>query len=404
MITVHGEYNKAVVYTDTADETTLKQIKDICGEKAFADAKIRIMPDCHAGSGCVIGFTATAPDKIVPNIVGVDIGCGMEVIELGKIDIDLPKLDAVLHAVVPTGVNKHPSVVNKSLDIYDLKFKPHNVEDIQCSLGTLGGGNHFIEIDVDNEGNKYFVVHTGSRNLGKQCADYYQKLAIKNMKEPDLTPLINCMKKLGLQSQISYVLSVIKAEKRIINPDLAYLTGTDMADYLHDARICQTYANANRWFIFDNVQKAMGWNYMKSWTSMHNYISKDNIVRKGAVSATAGEKLIIPLNMRDGALICEGLGNDDWNQSAPHGAGRIMSRRQANATISLDDYKEAMKGIYSSTVNANTLDEAPFAYKNASEIVDNIKDTATILKHITPLLNFKDDTERVTYGTIHKES
>lgn len=398
MITVHGEYNKAVVYTDTADETTLKQIKDICGEKAFADAKIRIMPDCHAGSGCVIGFTSTITDKVVPNIVGLDTGCGMQIVELGNIDIDLPKLDSVLHKVVPTGANIHEKPLVLSLDFLDLKFKPSNIDKINCSIGTLGGGNHFIELNVDDEGNKYFVVHTGSRNLGKQCADHYQKIAIKNMTTPDLTPLINCMKKLGLHSQISYVLKVIKAEKRIINPELAYLTGTDLEDYIHDMRACQNYSNSNRWFIFDNVQKAMGWKYNKFWTSMHNYIGKDNIIRKGAVSADLGEKLLIPLNMRDGSLICTGLGNEEWNKSAPHGAGRRMSRRQAIDKISLDDYKEAMKGVYSSTVNLNTIDEAPFAYKDSSEIIENIKETATVVKHIKPLLNFKDDTARESYG------
>lgn len=404
MITVHGEYNKAIVYTDTADETTLNQIKDICGEKAFADAKIRIMPDCHAGSGCVIGFTSTITDKVVPNIVGVDIGCGMQLVELGKIEVDLPKLDNALHTRIPTGTARYEKPLADSLDLLNLRFKPKNIEDIRCSLGTLGGGNHFIELNVDDEGNKYFVVHTGSRNLGKQCADHYQKLAIKNLTAPDLTPLINCMKKLGLHSQISYVLNVIKAEKRIINPELAYLTGQDLLDYLNDMRACQRYANANRWFIFNNVQQAMGWNYSKIWTSMHNYIGDDDIIRKGAISAYKDEYMIIPLNMRDGSLICTGLGNDDWNQSAPHGAGRIMSRREAIAKLSLEDYKESMKDVYSTTVNANTIDEAPFAYKNADEIIANIGETATIVKHIKPLLNFKDDTGRAEYGNLRKET
>ena len=393
------------IFTENIEPEALKQIHTLINQPAFADCKVRIMPDVHAGKGCVIGFTANLGDKVIPNIVGVDIGCGMLTVNLGKVDIDLEKLDNVIHRYIPSGRNVRNDTEYsfdsiRNLYCYD---KLKDILRIERSIGTLGGGNHFIELDVDSDGNKYLVIHTGSRNLGKQAAEYYQNLAIETIQGKDKLreaqdKLIIKYKELGEHNQIE---KAIKELKRTFAPnplgipkELCYLTGEYREHYLHDMKICQEYATANRNVIAGIIIKQMElehlWDWRKVFATVHNYIDHDsNIVRKGAISAKKGEKLLIPINMRDGCIIGMGKGNDDWNQSAPHGAGRIMSRSKAKEMLSMDEYQETMKDIYTTSVNQSTIDEAPMAYKPMNEIIENIKDTVDIIKIIKPIYNFK---------------
>ena len=294
MITMKGKYNTANIMIDVIDDATKEQIQGFLNHPAFGNTYIAIMPDCHAGAGAVVGFTMKMNDYIIPNVIGVDIGCGMLSANFGEVDINLQELDDFIKKNIPSGFAINQNYKHVIFEQVEEVRKTCNRIDIDSekalkAIGSLGGGNHFIELAEGKTGDKYFIVHSGSRNLGKQCADYYQKLAIKKLSTPDLTPIIDCMKQIGLHSQISYVLHVLKGSRKKLNPDLAYLTGEDMQAYLHDMKICQAYAMTNRWRIFDNVQKGMGWNYTKSWTTMHNYIDEDNIVRKGAVSAKKGE-------------------------------------------------------------------------------------------------------------------
>ena len=387
------------IFTNNIEQEAVNQIDKLLEQKAFKDSKVRIMPDVHAGKGCVIGFTGNLGDKAIPNIVGVDIGCGMLCVELGNVDLDLEKLDKIIRQYVPSGRNIH-EFVKIPFFIGNLKcYKELKAIDwLNNSLGTLGGGNHFIEVDEDEDNNKYIVIHTGSRNLGKQVAEIYQEKAIKycsyedEMKEAK-QKLIKEYKEQHREKEIQDKLIEISKKyegKTKLPKDLCYLEGKLREDYLHDMKICQEFASRNRREIAFVIMSKMNLDYIDCFETIHNYISfEDNIVRKGAISAKKGEMVLIPMNMRDGCIIGIGKGNDDWNCSAPHGAGRIMSRIKARETLNLNDYKESMKNVYTTSVNEDTIDEAPFAYKPTQEIIDNISDTVDIIKIIKPIYNFK---------------
>lgn len=391
------------IFTDNIEDQAKAQIEALAQLDAFKDAKVRIMPDVHAGKGCVIGFTANLGEKVIPNIVGVDIGCGMRVIYLGDLDIDFQKLDKIIHDLIPAGMNVHNDIDMFVYDEYidELYCTPQllNTDHVAASMGTLGGGNHFIEVDQDEQGGKYLVIHTGSRNLGKQVAEIYQQIAIDNLSgknnfKQEVKDLIDKLKTDGRTSEIEQAIKDFKQEYEARVPDipkeLCYLENEDREKYLHDMNVCQMFAVENRATIANTICKAMDWSPIDEFESVHNYISfKDNIVRKGAISAYKGQKVIIPINMRDGCIIGIGKGNDEWNQSAPHGAGRIMSRAAARNQLNLQDYQNSMAGIYSTTVNVDTIDEAPAAYKPMQEIIDNIQDTIDIINIIKPIYNFK---------------
>lgn len=395
------------IYTKNIEEKAIEQINLLLEQEPFKNCKIRIMPDVHAGKGCVIGFTADLGDKVIPNIVGVDIGCGMLCVELGNIDLDLEKLDNIINKFIPAGRNIREQKLldfEKINDLYCLR-ELKEIKKFNRAIGTLGGGNHFIEIDVDDEGNKYLVIHTGSRNLGKQVADYYQNLAIElcSGKEEMFKrkeEIIRSYKEQGRKPEIQKALKELEAEYKQNKPtlpnELCYLEGKYREMYLHDMKICQEYASLNRIMIADTILKeytglSMAIYFTQyGFETIHNYISfEDNIVRKGAISAKKGEKVLIPINMRDGSIIAVGKGNEDWNNSAPHGAGRIMSRMKAKEKFNLEEFKESMQGIYSTSIVEETIDEAPFVYKPMQEIIENIKDTVEIQKIIKPIYNFK---------------
>ena len=411
MIEVKGKYNTAKLFTDTADDTTIAQVTNLMNQPSVSGARVRIMPDCHAGAGCVIGTTMTISDKVIPNLVGVDIGCGMLATKLREKRIDLPKFDSVSQAEVPAGMkmrNVSHSLADE-IDVQELAcFKKTNCrvsEDVfRLSLGTLGGGNHFWELDRDEEGNIWLVVHTGSRRSGKDVAEYYQRLAYEHLnivgeKYKEILAekreaFIEQMKAEGREKEISKLLPKWQAsqEKPEIKVpyEVAWCEGPMFDDYIHDMKIMQEYARLNRRIITEVILKKCKLHAVEQFETVHNYIDTDHmILRKGSVSAGSGEKLLIPINMRDGALICIGKGNDDWNQSAPHGAGRLMSRTEARNSISMKDYMESMAGIYTTSVNKGTLDESPMAYKPIDEIMANIEPPAEILSHIRPIYNFK---------------
>lgn len=392
------------IFTENIEEEAIKQIDLLLEQEPFKNCKVRIMPDIHAGKGCVIGFTADLGDKVIPNIVGVDIGCGMLCVELGNIELDLERLDEVINEHVPAGRNirEHKlmdfEVINQLYCLRELK----ETKKFNRAIGTLGGGNHFIEIDIDEDNNKYLVIHTGSRNLGKQVADYYQNLAIQlcSGKEEMFKrkeEIIKTYKEQERKSEIQKALKQLETEYKQNKPnlpnELCYLTGKYREMYLHDMKICQEYATENRNKIAQQILSKLtdtGIIVFPYFHTIHNYISfEDNIVRKGAISAKKGEKVLIPINMRDGSIIAVGKGNTDWNNSAPHGAGRLMSRHKAKETFKLEDFKESMKNVYTTSVVEDTIDEAPFVYKPMQEIIDNIKDTVEIQKIIKPIYNFK---------------
>lgn len=363
MFEIRGKVNTAVCYAKVVEEEAIGQIRRMCDYPMTEGSRIRIMPDVHAGAGCTIGTTMTIIDKAVPNVVGVDIGCGMYTVRLREAEIDFEKLDAAAH-YIPSGLNVWDGRVEK-FDLTGLRCyrELKNAGRLERSLGTLGGGNHFIEVDRDEEDNLYLVIHTGSRNLGLQVAEYYQKLAYERVGGRG-------------QTEIPF--------------ELAYLTGADRDRYLHDMAIMQRYAALNRQTIRDCILDGLKLHEAEFFTTVHNYIDLEHgILRKGSVSARAGERLLIPLNMRDGALICVGLGNDEWNQSAPHGAGRLFSRSQAESSFTLSAFKKSMEGIYTSTVSKDTLDECPMAYKDPRTIIAAIGDTVRIEKQIRPIYNFK---------------
>jgi len=378
----------------------------LCNQDFVKGASIRIMPDYHFGAGCTIGFTADLGEKVVPNLVGVDISCGMLVVELGKEKPNLESLDEITHINIPSGFNSHKTAYVESQEIYDLtcygELKKNKVFHRQ--IGTLGGGNHFIEVNIDNDENYYLVIHSGSRNLGKQVADYHQSVAINSLKGlGDLDKLISdLIKKLkkerkqrSIQTEIKKLRKRFADTKPTYQKDLCFVEGENRDNYLKDMGICQRYASLNRYTMGNIIVARLSGKALsqfESFETIHNYIDfKDNIIRKGAVSAYKGERLIIPLNMRDGSLLCVGKGNPEWNFSAPHGAGRLMSRGQAKRELNLDKFKSEMKDVFSTTVSENTLDEAPMAYKSAEEIISQIGDTVDIIKQIKPIYNFKSD-------------
>lgn len=363
MFEINGKYNIAKVFTDNIDNTTISQIINLLNQPFVTDSKIRIMPDCHAGAGCVIGTTMTIQDKVVPNLVGVDIGCGMLAVKLEETEVDLRQLDEVINRYVPSGFNVHDREMFRS-DANKI-FAPVNLSLAFRSLGTLGGGNHFIELNRDDTGALWLVIHTGSRLLGLEVAHYYQELGYKNI-------------------------TAIKREEPAIPKDLCYVEGTALESYLHDIRYAQNHAKLNRKCIADIILDKMKLHEVDSIETIHNYIDVEHeILRKGSVSAQLGERLIIPINMRDGSLLCTGKGNSDWNESAPHGAGRILSRGSAKEKINLKEFQDSMEGIYSTSVVESTIDEAPMVYKPINEIMENIRDTVDVDMVIKPIYNFK---------------
>ena len=400
---VEGKYNTAKVFTDVVEEKSLQQIKTLCDQEFTSGAKIRLMPDVHAGAGCTIGTTMTIKDKIVPNLVGVDIGCGMETLMIHKdseaaMNFDPAKLDKVIRKNIPSGFDirkfQHDFVEEVEWDKIKGTYNKHRAK---MSLGTLGGGNHFIEADKDEDGNLYIVVHSGSRHAGLEIAEYYQEMAWKQLNgrtKADIDAMICRLKEEGRQSEIEAQMAAMNKQiKTLIPKDLAFVSGYLFDDYINDMRIMQHFAMLNRKAMVNTISIGLHLKeeeIVDQFTTIHNYIDTENmILRKGAVSAQQGEKLLIPINMRDGSLICIGKGNEDWNCSAPHGAGRVMSRTQARKGLSMDEFKAEMSGIWSSTVTKGTLDEAPMAYKTMDDIVANIGPTADIVNVIKPIYNFK---------------
>jgi len=396
---VLGQFNEALVFTDVVEEKAFEQIKTLCDQQFTEGSKIRIMPDCHAGAGCTIGTTMTITDKVVPNLVGVDIGCGMEVVQISQKHIELQKLDKLIYDKIPSGFNIRETAhkFNDDIDLSELRCLADanlNLVRAEWSLGTLGGGNHFIEADKDDDGNIYIVVHSGSRHLGLEVANYYQEQgwkALNGSAKADIERLIADYKAQGREQEIQKAIKALKSQiKTNIPRQLAYVSGQDFEDYIHDMKIVQHFAVLNRKAMMDVIVKGMKLNVVEQFTTIHNYIDTDNmILRKGAVSAKQGENLIIPINMRDGSLLCIGKGNDDWNQSAPHGAGRLMSRTEAKNSFTVSEFKKQMQGVYTTSVRTDTLDECPMAYKNMDDIVNNIDDTAVISKIIKPIYSFK---------------
>lgn len=402
MFEVNGKYSKAKVFTYIVDEKAISQIINICNQPFTENHKIRIMPDVHAGSDCVIGTTMTIKDKVCPNLVSGDIGCGVITAKLKAKTIDFDNLDYIIRNYVPSGFTIHDTPtsrgqkIKKSLD--GLKcIKAINIERAQNSIGTLGGGNHFIEIDKDTDGNLYLVIHTGSRHMGIEIAKHYQNLAIKELNTADkneINKIIETCKQNGKQREIEARLKDYYNTHRCSIPDnMCYLTGDSMQDYLNDMHIAQNYAVENRLAIMYTIIERLGTECDEYFEIIHNYIDMkdngDNILRKGAVSAEKDKTLLIPINMRDGSLICKGKGNPDWNYSAPHGAGRLMSRAQAKETLSLDDFETEMQNVWTTSVNQNTIDESPMAYKSAQSIIENIEPSVEIEKIIKPVYNFK---------------
>lgn len=397
MKTIQGKFNSAVIFTDVVDESSLAQVQLLCDQPFTEGAHIRMMPDIHAGAGCTIGTTMTITDKIVPNLVGVDIGCGMYAIELEQTQMDYAKLDETIRAHVPFGREVRPEKHEfaNEIDLTELRcYRMVNDRRAIRSIGTLGGGNHFIEIDRDENGKLWLVIHSGSRYLGLQVANTYQEIAWQALNHThirDLRALIDDMKANGERKKIEKVIKKIR--KQVITDipkDLAYLENEDFEDYLHDMEIVQKYAVLNRQAMADVIIREMKLDVADAFTTIHNYIDIPNrILRKGAVSAKSGETLLIPVNMRDGSLICKGKGNDEWNQSAPHGAGRLFSRTQAKQTFTVDEFQKTMDGIYTTSVSADTLDECPMVYKRMEDIVDNIAPTVDVLQVIKPEYNFK---------------
>ena len=404
MIELRGKNNIAKVFTDNIESEAISQIIQLLNQDFLEGAKVRIMPDCHSGAGCVIGFTADIGEKVIPNLVGVDIGCGMLTVKLGQVDIDLAQLDDVINKNIPAGFNTHKEKVVNFDDIQDLYCYKElkDISRIEKSIGTLGGGNHFIELNVDSKGNKYLVIHSGSRNLGHQVATHYQKIAIELQRGKEdyyvkKDEIIKTYKAQGKKKEIQEALIELKKEYDRLQPkypkELCFLTGKYRKEYLHDMKICQKYANLNRETMVNIVLKKIfnkSLDKFEHFHTIHNYINfEDNIIRKGAISAYEGEKVLIPINMRDGSILAVGKGNSDWNYSAPHGAGRLMSRSKAKESISLDEFKKSMEGIYTTSVSESTIDESPMAYKPLESILNNIGDTVEVLEVIRPMYNFK---------------
>ena len=397
MITIRGSYNTAVCFTSQLEDTALEQIQAVCNQKAFADCKIRIMPDVHAGMGCTIGTTMTITDKIVPGMVGVDIGCGLETVRLETDEIDFARLDRSIRKNIPAGfdVRNHPHRLAKEIDLNELRcVRFVNLQRAIHSIGTLGGGNHFIEVGRGDDGALYLIVHSGSRHLGREVAEYYQVAGYKALcvnASFQIKEMIEVLKSKGRKKEIQSTIKAIKKQVAIPVPkDLAYVEGALFDDYIHDMKIVQRFAELNRRAMVETILVGLRMNAAEVFTTIHNYIDTESmILRKGSVSAKSGEKLLIPINMRDGSLICIGKGNPDWNYSAPHGAGRLMSRAQAFRDLSMEQYLTEMTGIFSTCVAPDTLDESPMAYKSMEEIVRHVEPTAEIVDRIIPMYNFK---------------
>ena len=391
-----GKFNSAEIFTENVDTKAIAQLQALCDFEPFKDSKIRVMPDVHAGKGCTIGTTMTITDKIVPNMVGVDIGCGMELVQIAEKDINYRTLDEFIHKNIPSGktCRKTLHAYTEKIDLTQLRCKDHiDIQHALLSIGTLGGGNHFIEMDKDDEDNKYIVIHSGSRRLGKEVADYYQKEAYNKLCEKidkQVEDTIAYLKENNRESEISETIKEIRENAVNLPVSMAYVEGEFFDDYIHDMKIVQQFAVLNRKAMIDVIVEGLGYTVVDGFTCIHNYIDTDNmILRKGSVSAQKGERILIPINMRDGSLICIGKGNPDWNFSAPHGAGRLLSRMTAMEQLTLEEFKNEMEGVYSTCISNKTLDESPMAYKNMDEIVANIQPTAEIVKQIKPVYNFK---------------
>ena len=398
-IEIKGKVNTALCYAKVVEEEAIEQIRRMCDYAVTENSQICIMPDVHAGKGCTIGTTMTITDKVVPNVVGVDIGCGMYTVNLGKDEVDFEKVDEAAH-FIPSGREVWEGRQEK-FDLTDLHCyrELKDAKRLARSLGTLGGGNHFIEIDEAADGTKYLIIHSGSRNLGKQVAELYQKLAInlsggygEYLEKRD--EIIRTYKEQGRKSEIQSALKQIRWQvhesSASIPEDLCYLEGKCLEDYLHDVKICQVFARRSREKMAEIILERTGMNGCDAFHTIHNYIDTDEmILRKGAIAAHKGERVLIPINMKDGSILAIGKGNPEWNYAAPHGAGRIMSRTKAKNELNLDEYKQAMKGIYTTSVNENTLDEAPMAYKSLESIIDVIRESVDIIDIMKPIYNFK---------------
>ena len=397
MLKVEGKYNTAVCFTNELESASYEQIKSVCDREEFKGEKIRIMPDVHAGMGCTIGTTMTISDKIVPGMVGVDIGCGMETVRLAERNMDYEKLDNLIRKGIPSGfdVRKEHHPLNKEINLSKLKIADEvNLERARRSIGTLGGGNHFIEVARSDKGELYLVVHSGSRHLGNEVATYYQDEAYRTLcgnSKKQIDDKISSLKAQGRHGEISETIKKMKQQTKTNVPKaLTYVSGELFDDYIHDMKLIQRFATLNRIAMTEIILKGMNLTEVERFTTIHNYIDTDKmLLRKGAVSAKKGEKLLLPINMRDGSLICVGKGNPEWNESAPHGAGRLMSRTAALKQLSMEEYKNEMKGIFTTSVSKKTLDEAPMAYKTMDEILANITPTADVLEKIRPTYNFK---------------
>lgn len=396
MIELKGKHGEAKVFTDVVDSASISQVINLLNQPYVEGSRVRMMPDIHAGAGCTIGTTMTIQDKICPNLVGVDIGCGMETIRIREKHIELQQLDKLIRNEIPSGfsIRTKPHRYINQIDLESLYCAKHvDLDRAEKSIGTLGGGNHFIEADKDDEGNIYIVVHSGSRHLGLEIANYYQNAgykALTSYSASEIGAAITKLKAEGRKSEIQKTLQVMKSKHSSVPKPLAYVEGELLEQYLHDMKIAQEYAMLNRKAMIDIIVKGLGVHVVEQFTTIHNYIDLEHrILRKGAVSAQDGEKLLIPINMRDGSLICIGKGNEDWNFSAPHGAGRLMSRSEAKESFTVNEFKKQMEGIYTTSVSRSTLDECPMAYKRIEDIVDNIDPTVKIQAIIKPIYNFK---------------
>ena len=391
MFEIKGKYAVALVTTDNIEEEAIGQITELVNHECSEGSKIVIMPDVHAGAGCVIGTTMTIKDRVVPNLVGVDIGCGVLAVEILDKELDFDKLQSVIDKYVPSGFSVHEEerFDDSGLQYLGTPLSKNDKSHILRSIGTLGGGNHFISVEGDGEKN-YLVIHTGSRNLGTKVAKYYQDMAVKSFKGKDVQSVINDLKESGQEHLISERLKELKLKEKSFNKDLAYLSGMAMSFYLFDLQIAQNYAEQNRNAINTTIFENMGWSMGDYIESVHNYIDTETmILRKGSVEAPVNGLFLVPLNMKDGTLICRGKSNEEWNQSSPHGAGRSMSRRKAKDSISLKDYEDDMVGVWSTSVNENTIDESSFAYKPALEIKEIVSEKYEVVRHLKTLFNFK---------------
>ncbi len=410
MLEIRGKVNTAICYASVIEDEAIGQIRRMCDYPLTEGSRIRIMPDVHAGKGCTVGTTMTIKDRACPNIVGVDIGCGMYTVELNEKQIDFAKVDEAAH-YIPSGM----AVWEGRVEHFDLTAlrcyrELRDARRLERSLGTLGGGNHFIEIERSAAGTFYLVIHSGSRNLGKQVAEIYQSLAVDlHMGKEDYynkrDEIIRTYKETGRRGEIEEALQALTKTYRTqvlaVPSDLCWLYGRFLEDYLHDVEICQRFARRSRERMASIILERAGLSAASAFHTIHNYIdTNEMILRKGAIAAHAGERVLIPINMRDGSVLAVGRGNPEWNYSAPHGAGRIMSRSKAKQALSLEDYKAAMAGIYTTSVNANTLDEAPMAYKSLEDIIDVIRDTVDIIDIMKPVYNFKADDEALPWKKI----